>query len=364
MPRYSLLPVLGLFAGLMLLAQPGHAGNNIPDISDIRSGNIFDAGRRVREAMQEILPDKNTPVFIREFRGFASSHVALSKCIADEMATAGYTVKEGAPIELEGRLLRLPLRDDGGPFKGFTVRCTLNMDDGTQQNFSIDIENPDQGHVAVSETGELAAPPTKPNGSVPSELPPAFDNFEIKPAADSPYGITILAERGPGNYVPLKPIKDGKLLKVPLQKGMIYAVRVHNHTNFEAATSVHIDGLSRYAMADDPAFKDGLDLVPPQSHRDIAGYYRDGHTVDSFQIGEYSESAAAQLLPSTPDIGLICVTFAACWEGDPRNAPPNEPDGFKSVDPPGTKPGPKRADPTQTVKRNVGKLRALVKVRY
>lgn len=361
MPRFSLLPVLGLMAGLMLFAQPGHAGNNVPDISDIRSGNIFDAGRRVREALQEILPDKDTPLFIREFRGFASSHVALSKCIADELAAHGFTVKPGAPIELEGRLLRLPVRDVE-QLKGFTVRCTLNMEDGSQQNFSIDVENPDQAHVAISETQDFAATPSKPEGTPHSTDPPTFNEFEIRPSPESEYGVTVLVERGPGQYVPVKPIRDGKLIKVPLQKGMIYAVRVHNHTNFEAAASVHIDGLCRYAMADDPAYKDGLDLIPPQSHRDIIGYYRDGQTVDSFQIGEYSESAAARLLPSTPDIGLICVTFAACWEGN--NVPPNEPDGTKGIDPPGTKPGPKRTDPTLTVQRNVGKLRAIVKVRY
>jgi hypothetical protein len=351
------IPFLVLLTGVVLAAQSCIAG----EIGDIKSRNTFDAGKKICDALKQIAPDTGKPMFIREFRGLASSHVGLSKCIADELVAAGYSIKEGAPVELEGRMLRLPVRETED-LKGFTVRCTLNMDDGSQQNFSVDVENRDEGAVAVKETGEIHAPPTKPSGSDPSELPPAFESCEIKPAGDSPYGVEVLIEQGPGNYVPLKPFMQGKLIKCALPKGAIYAVRVHNRTPFEAAANVYIDGLSRYAMADDPAYRGGLDLIPANSHRDIVGYYRDGQQVDSFQIGEYSESAAAKLLPSTPDIGLICVSFAACWQGD--KDPPGEPGKSKGVDPPGTKQGPKRGDPTSTVQRHVGQIRAIVKVSY
>jgi len=85
--------------------------------------------------------------------------------------------------------------------------------------------------------------------------------------------------------------------------------------------------------------------------------------VDAFQIGEYSKSVAAKTLPNPSDIGTVTVTFAAAWERG-QKPPPNEPPVAKSVRSLGTIQGPKRADPTVTVDRIIGGLRAVVKVRY
>ena len=162
------------------------------------------------------------------------------------------------------------------------------------------------------------------------------------------------------SYESLKPTVDGKTVGVKVRKGDIIAVRLHNGSKFEAAASVLVDGLTRFALADNPAQHGGLDLVVPGQQRDIKGYFRDGSSVDAFRVGEYSKSVAAQKLPSASESGTFTIAFRAAWKKGDRT-PPNEPPQTKAV---GIEAGPKREDPTETVEREIGGVRAVVKVFY
>ncbi|MFM9960878.1 MAG: hypothetical protein ACKV2Q_06600 [Planctomycetaceae bacterium] len=324
--------------------------------ADARALNQQQAATKVAERVRQIAAG-TTEIFIREFRGVGENNVGLSRMIGEALTKSGVTVRRGAAVEVEGRVLRLPA-DDSQPLQGFTIRSTIVLADGSPRNFSIDVLNAEEGQIATGTTGETAAPPDDPQGSPPEAALTVVDGV-IRPSRNSPYGVELLVERG-SNYESLRPVVVGKTVSVKVRKGDIVAVRLHNSSQFEAAAAVHVDGLTRFALADSPDRRGGLDLVGPKQKRDIKGYYRDDRSVDAFRIGEYSKSVAAQHLPTASESGTFTIAFRAAWKpGDPL--PPNEPPQTKSV---GIEAGPKREDPTELVQREIGGVRAVVKVFY
>lgn len=346
-------PFTPILIALLALAPVAAAAD------ELQAFNSFDAAKKVADILMQIAPDQQR-FFVREFRGIASNNIGLSKLIGDQLTKAGKTVESGAPVELEGRLLRLP-RDESKDLTGFTIQGSVFLSGGATRRFSVNVMNRDDGLSTVGDTGEASPPPTAEPGT-PPVVQPTIAGTEVRPSPDNPYGVEILAETAPGQFVPLTPRLDGEVMKVDLRIGTIYAVRVHNRTDFEAAVEVLIDGLSRFALSDDPSFSNGRDIIAPRGQRIISGYYRDSQLVDAFQIGEHSKSVAALTLPNPKDIGTVTVTFAAAWKRGEK-PPPNEPDVPKDV-PIGTVRGPQRVDPTVRVERDIGAIRAVVKVRY
>jgi hypothetical protein len=347
--RITLLGIVGLLCG----TRPGLA-------ADSQAFNMFDGAKKVVEILMTIAPSENA-FSVREFRGLSSSNLGLSKLVADRLTQAGRSVSPDALTELTGELHRLP-QDESQPLTGFNILGSVRLSNGSTRRFSVDVMNRDDAHSTVTDTGETSRPPDlqRPGGA---QSLPTIVGTEIRPSPESPYGVEILVEAGPGQYRPLTPRSDGSLIRVDLRAGDIYAVRLHNRTDFDAAVEVLIDGLGRFTFADDPVQSNGRDLVRPRSDRTITGYYRDAQVVDSFQVGEHSKSLAAQSLSKSIEIGCVTCTFAAAWKpGDP--VPPFEPDVAKSAAPLGTAKGPPRRDPTERVERLIGSIRAVVKVRY
>lgn len=326
--------------------------------ADETAFNQFDAAAKIAGLVQKIAPDQKQ-IFVREFRGTGSSHVGLSKLVGDELGKAGYTIKPGARTEVEGRLKRLPRALDK-PLIGFTADCNIVFPDGKERGFVVNVENSDEGHTITGKTGEVAPPPDAGPDALPQTFP-VIKGARIFPSPRSPYSIEVLVETAPDRYKELIPTLDEGTIHVDLNKGDIYAVRLYNTSDYEAAVTVSIDGLSRFALSDDENRRNGRDLVSTEKPRLVKGYFRDDKVVDSFQVGEYSKSVAAKVLPAGKDVGLITVTFAAAWnKGDPE--PDDEPVA-KSF-PVGTVRGPERKDPTVRVQREIGKVRAVIKVRY
>ncbi len=347
-------PFIITLAIIAMLATASASAN------ELTAFNKFDAAQKVAEIVMQITP-KDESIFVREFRATASNDVGLSKLISEHLTKANRPIGPGSANEVEGRLHRLP-RDLNKPLTGFTIQGSVFLASGSERRFSVNVKNRDDGHTAVTDTGETSAPPNAGVGSHPVSDPKIIGT-ELRPSPSSPYGVEILVETSPGQYRPLTPFQQGKLIKVDLQRGNIYAVRLHNRSGFEAAAEVLIDGLSRFSLADEPAQHNNRDIILPGNPRTVPGYFRNSDLVDSFQIGEYSKSEAAKTLPNPTDIGTVTVTFAAAWKKN-ENPPPNEPPVAKSILPDGTVTGPPRKDPTVKVERNIGGIRAVVKVRY
>jgi hypothetical protein len=191
-------------------------------------------------------------------------------------------------------------------------------------------------------------------------------NTQIAAGADSPYAIEILVKSG-DQFVPRAPSDDGSgRAFVQIKRHEIYAIRLINNSPHDAAVNVTIDGLNMFTFS---ALKDNKTgqplythvLVAKQSNGTILGWHRDNEKSDSFLVGEYAKSAAAEMLVhNSATIGTITACFAAAW---PKNGPPpkDEP-ASRSGD--ATVRGPEVSAKYTEVERVWGVVRASVSVRY
>lgn len=344
---------------------------------DITVANIGQAAKQAAKDIAEELRDQRE-VFIHEFRvtNFGgSSNIGISKAIGDELKEKGFDIKAGARNEVEGRLSRVP-SDESQPLTGFDMSIKV-LTGGKERKLqlSMSVTNVAEAAVAVEPTGELRRPPIE--SAKPPVSAPTIRNASLAlPSPTSPYAVEVLVETSPGKYEPrpmkLDPIKirepesDSdrilKVLKVDLKKSEIYAIKLVNNTDYDAAVGIFIDGLSRFAVADDPDDRVSMDIVKPKSIRIIKGYFRTNKSSNSFKVGEHSESVAAKLLPNSLQVGTIAVIFAAAWEKG-RSAPVWE-KGNPLASPNATGEGPAVEDHVIDVVRETGQVRAVIKILY
>jgi hypothetical protein len=356
---------LCLLAGLA--AVPGRAR-----AESVNAATLEEGAARTAAIVQTILNKANVKeVFVQPFRPFASAEIELDlpRQIGAELTKLGFTVREGARYQVEGRILRLP-RDAGKPLKGISIQGQVVSQDGDKRSFEkdVDVINPNQAVHIVQPTSTVHPPPVNP--VQPPKAEPTLGATRIYPSPKSPYSIEVLLDMSPSEsdvkkkrFVPQKVTLEGGVPKVSLQRGEVYAVKVYNDTDYEAVAQVYIDGLSRYALSDKEADRNLVDLIAPKGQRLILGYYRNASSCDAFLVGEYSKSEAARLLPKSDKVGTITVTFAAAWKKGDR-IPPHEYDDLAITSDSGTLRGPPRRDPMVTVQREIGKVRSVIKVRY
>ncbi|MEM7473671.1 MAG: hypothetical protein AAF483_01635 [Planctomycetota bacterium] len=320
--------------------------------------NQADAAKQLADKVASVIGNSRE-VFVREFRGFGDNHIGLAKLVGDALSSSHrVTIRRGAEVEVEGRLYRFP-KDASEPLEGYTISATVALPQG-ERRFELDVENRDEGHIVVGKSGEKIAPPNQGHGSLPSKEAPFLDGHVIRPSKASPYGVEFLKEKH-GRYEVLEPILQKGTVSIRVHKGDLIACRLHNASGVDAAANVLVDGLSRFALSDDPQRKGSLDLVPNAKSRTIKGYFRNTKHVDAFCVGEYSKSVAAKLLPEGQDHGTFTVAFRAAWE-EGKPIPPNE-KKFETRKL-GIEQGPQRDDRTRQVHRNIGAIRAIVKVFY
>jgi hypothetical protein len=193
-------------------------------------------------------------------------------------------------------------------------------------------------------------------------LDPTKTRYKASP--DSPYEIEILCN---GQPLPIHLEED--LPYVDIQKGQTYAIRVYNHSEYDAAAKLLIDGLSVFEFSNIRHTSGPNQGKPKYTNYIIAkgdsptlkGWHKDNQHVESFLVTGYSECAAATL-GHTQNLGTITVTFAAAW---PKGSPP-PPDEFisKSAGGNATGFGPPLEHKVEEVQRDIGRVRASLCVRY
>jgi hypothetical protein len=196
------------------------------------------------------------------------------------------------------------------------------------------------------------------------ENPEAFlDGNRIFAKKGSPYGVEILLKKG-DKYETLKPRLEKGLPYVSLDRDDVYAVRLLNKSDHEAAVTLLIDGLHALRFTETKA-KDGKlapFIVPSNKAVTVRGWPISQKRSDEFLVTSYAKSAAAELSADRSKLGVITVQFAASWPKDGK-APRDEPGDSRS-----SRGGTGRGSPIETpfkeVERNYGAVRAQISVRY
>lgn len=170
----------------------------------------------------------------------------------------------------------------------------------------------------------------------------------------SPYAVAISVKQR-GTYVPRAPTADdNRRPYVPIRRDEVYAVRLYNNSDYEAAVNVSIDGINCFHFS---STKATYWIVAPHSHYDVKGWHKDLKTSLEFKCVDFPESAAAKVrLAPSESIGTINVAFSAAWT-DNSHRPPDEltrATGF----------GNEVLTSTREVTRHIGGVRDVITVRY
>src|SRR5262249_4761437 len=150
-----------------------------------------------------------------------------------------------------------------------------------------------------------------------------------------------------------------------IKRGEVYAVKVTNRADHDAAATLAIDGLTMFAFSEHKSYE--VVIVPKGRQGIIPGWHITNERSDAFQVSEYAKSAVANWLPTSSWMGTISVGFKAAW---PKDAEPPADEGD-------VKQGGRDAEATargkpvdakdarfNEVVRNIGKLRESVSVHY
>ncbi|MEO2018767.1 MAG: hypothetical protein ABGZ53_30840 [Fuerstiella sp.] len=226
--------------------------------------------------------------------------------------------------------------------------------DGLIQPISIPIFG-EEAITHLNPTVELAA--DLPENKRHEKLNDAIDNPSaaidgnvVKAARDSKFGIEVLVRRGSSSSS-REPTDDLGFAFVTLSKGEEYIVRLHNNATFETAVSLNIDGLSMFSFSKEGNFGSQV-IVAAGSFVNIPGWYINSAKTDVFEITSYAKSAAATKSIPMASTGTITASFHRSYEASPKDA-----DTATGL-------GRRIDQKYETVKRVVGKQRAIVTVRY
>jgi len=186
----------------------------------------------------------------------------------------------------------------------------------------------------------------------------------VKPAAECPYGVEVWVKEG-REYRPRMPRDEKGLAYVPLKRDDIYAVRLVNDSDHEAAVTLAIDGLHTLSFSEIKERNTGRPvlmpfLIPPKKAVLIKGWVINLKRSDEFLVTGYAQSAVKELNSDPDKVGTISVSFAAAWPKSSR-PPADEPKG-KSGDFTGR--GAPVETPFQSEERKIGITRAVVSIRY
>jgi hypothetical protein len=349
-----------MLATLFLVPRPAQAASNLQRELGV-----------VAQEIAKFVKDMNEEsVSVGEFRAppqlAASAGPAIAQVLSDEIRKHGVQVKSRAKLGVEGRY-----RD---VIDEKTKRLAAQIQISLVDRAGKEILSLDRGVFGDATLSSLFGattdlPPTADDKTRDQKIQDALDKpstnlrgTRISPSPESPYGIEILIKSGPGMQ-PRQPKDDDGLAFVPIHRHEIYAIKLHNDSPYEAAVTLTIDGLNVFCFSQNKTYTQWI--IPPKTHGTIIGWHVTNEGSDSFQVTEYSKSAAAVKMPNSAKLGTITASFAAAWPKEampPSDEPPSPHEFARSADATGR--GPHVATKYTEVQRLFGVTRAAVSVRY
>ncbi len=188
--------------------------------------------------------------------------------------------------------------------------------------------------------------------------PSAIQGTETFAASGSKYSLEVLIKESADSFNPVKPEKTGRrgnaFAEIPT--GKVFAIRLRNYSNTEAAVNLTLDGISSFAFSE--VRKDTVYwLVPPASGGKpgealVRGWDKDDEHSFEFKTVEYPDSEAKKLkIKPNEAIGQICAQFSDSIPSSGANS--------RSVGIGDLIKDKKKSEP-----RTIGNLQATIQVRY
>jgi hypothetical protein len=296
----------------------------------------------------------------------SSAGPGIAKILAEELVLSGIDVKRLAELGIVGEYrlvvkegVSSPVAQIKGAVEDFNGKKLFSFTRSVKDTATLASLFGVTADLPASESDEvrnqrLLISLKKPETHVKST--------RVSAGASSPYAIEILVKQS-DRYVPRPVDNKDQLAFVPLGRDELYAVKLINESNEDAAVTLTIDGLNLFAFAENQDYE--YVIVPKKSQGMIVGWPVTTERSDAFQVTSYARSAVAGLLPpDSSNIGTITATFAAAW---PKTAPPppDEREGrlaLRGADATGR--GPSIEARYQIVERVTGAVRSSVSVRY
>jgi hypothetical protein len=319
-------------------------------------------------------------VVVGEFSGsanlLASGGPAISNAMIDAFQKIGLKVDKKARIEVAGRYRQ-------GTVKGLnSLRIHLRFEDNDSGDplLETDIDIVDAGTIMrlAGGTGDISGQTRKeqsekvgqrlkkPGAHVRKSSGTATASTRIAPDAKCPYAVELLVKSPEGGFRPrAAAVNDGQAF-VSLARDDIYAIRLINDSDQDAAVILAVDGLSMFAFSDRVEDRDARLIIPNRSNSLVVGWYRnDGaNGSNEFLVATLAEAAVAKQMPaSSSQIGMVTATFAVAWLKD-APTPPGEEPFFPTKDDLATAIGKPVDQPFERVDYLFGKAKAAITVRY
>jgi hypothetical protein len=335
--------------------------------------NIRSRLKSVAESLAQFLVAQGEhSVALGQFSGppqlASTGGIGIAQVLSQELAALNIDIERRAKLGIEGSY-----HPDVDPVSMRpSARITVRVVDTTG---AVLVDYTDH----VSETKEVASilgltvalDPSQPQKSRDEQLNNAIDEpggvlevNTLRADTSSPYGIEIWVEQGT-EYEP-QPLKlDEGLPFVDLKEEDLYAIRIINDSAHDAAVTISIDGVNLFAFSENKGYSN-LILSKDKGSALVKGWFRTLEKSDAFKITSYADSAAAELLNGTSQIGTITVTFAACWPKGQK--PPSDELKFRFAvrgsEELATGRGPSIEQKYEEAERVNGEVRSVLSIRY
>ncbi len=326
----------------------------------------------VARTIRKHLRDRSETVAVGPFtcavEARANFGPGIALLLAEELKGAGLRLDREARFTVKG--VYKVIRDATTPARPMAIKLEVRLEERGGKGTVLDVNRAIVDEQTVAAMLGLTVALT-PGGSeearaeelavaVREEVKPHLAQTRVTSAQDRRYGIEVLVKRG-GKYQPVEPRLENNDAFAPLARDEVYAVRLYNDTEHEAAATLTIDGIDLFAFCD---VQPTALILKPKSSALVRGWPITLEKTNEFLVTAYPQSAAFQLKSLAP-VGVINVAFAAAWpkDGTPPPDEPREPTrGSRSSDATGH--GAATEQKYVAVERKVGVLRASVSVRY
>ncbi len=294
---------------------------------------------RIAEPIRKLLAEeKQDAIAVGEFSGPAffdtNAGPGIQQLLAEELKALKVDVRKNANLSVKGRYANVP--DPTSP--GLTmVKLTaevLDRADERKLEFQAELRNSSDIARMLAVTAKLPQPDEgrkERNQELNRRLEKPdveVSGSKVSAAPDSKYAVEILVKSSPDEEArPRLAHKLNGQAFVDIKRGEIYEIRLYNDSTSEAAITVSIDGLDVFAFSevrngDRPKYTHYF--LQPHTSAELIGWHLRDNPPDnyaSFQVTEYGKGTSARQVVGRAQgkQGIITVTFAPCYKGQPRS---------------------------------------------